>query len=99
VADFNFVATKLHPPNKFAVSRSLRRRDYLGLRWFAAPRALTSDPPGLRFSEREKYTANLALKPVLLALALAAKLHFATSLGGGGAVHSCTPSTLLSRIY
>jgi hypothetical protein len=75
----------VHPhlgsPGEFAVPRSLRRRGYLGLRWFAAPRAFTSGAPHPRFSERGQSTANLWRNASNVALALDAPLRFAISLG------------------
>jgi hypothetical protein len=77
VTDFDFAHSKSHPSDKFTIPYSLRRRGYLVLHWFAAPRAFTSGAPHPRFSERENATANFTLKQVLPALALAAKLRFA----------------------
>jgi hypothetical protein len=79
----------LSSPGEFAVPRSLRRRGYLGLRWFAAPRAFTSGAPHPRFSERGQSTANLWRNASNVALALDAPLRFAISLGV--VVHPCTP--------
>jgi hypothetical protein len=52
------------PPHLVSLENSrflavLKRRDYLGLRWFAAPRAFTSGAPHPRFCERGQSTTHL----------------------------------------
>lgn len=51
MTDISFAPVKLYPSGKFASHCSLQRRDYFGLRWFAAPRAFTSGTPHPEFSE------------------------------------------------
>ncbi|ADJ28427.1 conserved hypothetical protein [Nitrosococcus watsonii C-113] len=71
MTDASFVHSKPHQPGEFALPNSLRRRVYLGLRWFAAPRAFTSGPPDPRLRERENHSANRWQK--------ASKVKFAAS--------------------
>ncbi|ABA58307.1 hypothetical protein Noc_1839 [Nitrosococcus oceani ATCC 19707] len=78
MTDFNFVPTNLHPPGECAAPRSLRRKGFLGLRWFALLLAHSLQVLSTLGSVNKRVLPPIhGKKQAILALPLDTPFHFA----------------------